>query len=111
MFEKMNGIYVDASIVNEIRERDAIVAAFTHVDSPKTSHNVSGRDLNDAGMPRMHRMYQLVLAGMSNKDAVAVIRREYASETPIASLAWVRQSMKPTSSKNGYAQKVLAKIQ
>lgn len=103
-----NGLFVDAATADSIRETENIIAAFTHVQKPVAAKHA---------MPRTHRMFQLVQAGMSNKDAVVAIKAEYGDvPTNSASIAWVRQAINDAKAgkatkQAAYAVKTLAKLQ
>jgi len=112
MFTQINGIYVDATTADAIRETEAIIAAFTFVP-PAVQPAVS-----KPGLPRTHRMFQLVADGMSNRDAVARIKAEYGNDVPTnaASIAWVRQAISDAKAGKAtkqaqYAVKTMAKLQ
>ncbi len=68
-------------------------------------------------IPRTHRMFQLVQAGVSNRDAVTRIRAEYGDvPTNTASIAWVRQAIRDAAAgkqtkQAAYAVKTMAKLQ
>lgn len=103
MFTQMNnGLYVDVTTADAIRETEAIVRAFTHVPKPS--------------VPRTHRMFQLVLAGLSNSQAVAQIKTEYGDvPTNNASICWVRQAIRDANAGKAtkqaeYAVKTMAKL-
>lgn len=109
MYQQINGLFVDVNTADAIHETEAIIAAFTHVEKPVTAK---------PALPRTHRMFQLVLAGFSNKAAVARIKEEYGAdvETNSASIAWVRQAIRDanagkTTKQAQYAVKTLAKLQ
>lgn len=113
MFTQYGTLYVSAQTLDSINadnaEKQQWAAALA---TPATKATRNNMPTPKGVMPRTHRMYQLVLAGYSNADAVAVIKAEYGDSVPTtnASIAWVRNSLKPGNSKNEYAVKVLRQL-
>jgi hypothetical protein len=104
-YTQHNGILLDVNTMDAIRETESIVAAFTYVKPARPS------------VPRTHRMFQLVQAGLSNTEAVARIKAEYGNvPTNTASIAWVRQAIRDANAGKDtkqaqYAVKTMAKLQ
>jgi len=102
MFTQINGLYVDVTTADAIRETENTIKAFTYVPKPS--------------VPRTHRMFQLVMAGLSNSQAVAQIKVEYGDvPTNTASISWVRQAIRDANAGKAtkqatYAMKTMAKL-
>lgn len=107
MFTQHNGLYVDTMTLDAIRseqsELDVLKARLAELESANR-------------IPRTHRMFQLVQAGLSNKAAVLKIREEYGDvPTNTSSIAWVRQAIRDASAgkatkQAAYANKTMAKL-